>query len=197
MDRKEFWSLIEAARRRAIDDPTELAEELYKSLTTHEAKEIVSFQDHFDGCMDEAYTWDMWAAGYIAHGGCSDDMFEYFRAWVVSLGREVFTSAQNDVESLVTFFGRSTNPGEGYFCEEMLYAPARAYETVTGDAIPLRSHAEPQEPAGRQWKEESVDLQQRYPRLFTRFQYLFAGAPPGPSPTDQSMTKKPWWKFWR
>ncbi len=197
MDRKEFWSLIESARRRALDDPTELAEELYKSLTTHDREEIISFQDHLDECMDEAYTWDMWAAGYIAHGGCSDDMFMDFRAWVISMGREVFTSAQGNVESLVGWFGKSTDPDERYFCEELMYAPARAHEDMTGDPLPSRRRPAPQEPAGKKWSEEGDDLQRCYPKLFMRFQYLFTGTPPEPNPTDQRMTRKPWWKFWR
>jgi hypothetical protein len=31
--------------------------------------------------MDRSYRNDLWAAGYLINGGCSDDGFDYFRGW--------------------------------------------------------------------------------------------------------------------
>jgi hypothetical protein len=37
-----------------------------------EPAEIVSFQQHLLGRMQEAYRSDLWAVAYIVNGGCSD-----------------------------------------------------------------------------------------------------------------------------
>ena len=42
------------------------------------------FEAAFRRYLNEAYTWDLWGAADVIHGGCSDDGFEYFRRWLVS-----------------------------------------------------------------------------------------------------------------
>lgn len=42
----------------------------------------------------------LWAAGYLINDGCSDDGFEYFRAWLIAQGREVFERVVADPDAL-------------------------------------------------------------------------------------------------
>ncbi len=110
--------------------------------------------------MSIAYRWDLWAAAYIINGGCSDDGFEYFRAWLIAQGERVFHDALADPETLVD---RAEPDADA---EGMLYAAAAAYESRVGARLP-RGVAPPSNPAGEPWSEE--DLPRMYPRLWARF----------------------------
>ncbi|WP_436801411.1 DUF4240 domain-containing protein [Streptomyces griseorubiginosus] len=49
----------------------------------------------------EAFTWDLWAAADRIFGGwCSDDGFCCFGLWMVGLGRDAFSGAVADPDSL-------------------------------------------------------------------------------------------------
>ena len=57
------------------------------------------------------YTWDLWGVAYILKGGCSDDGFEYFRAWLIARGRDFVAQALADPEGL----GVAIDPGPGNY----------------------------------------------------------------------------------
>ena len=51
--------------------------------------------------MDLAYQYGLWtAANVMERGGCSDDGFMDFRAWLVAQGKEVYLAALADPDSL-------------------------------------------------------------------------------------------------
>jgi hypothetical protein len=54
-------------------------EALRTELRALSLDEIIAFEVAFRRYLNEAYTWDLWGAAYVIHGGCSDDGFEYFR----------------------------------------------------------------------------------------------------------------------
>src|SRR6185369_13592042 len=64
-------------------------------------EKIVGFRLRTDKLLYDSYNSEMWCAGYLMNGGCSDDGFEYFRLWVISRGREVYENAKADPDSLV------------------------------------------------------------------------------------------------
>jgi Protein of unknown function (DUF4240) len=114
--------------------------------------------------MDVLYTWDLWGVAYILNGGCSDDGFEYFRAWVLSRGRSATELARSDPEG----FGLSVSPDTGpdeMECEELMYAGGSAYKTLTGDFGPPRVTPLPAAPSGEEWEESIESLRSRFPRL--------------------------------
>ena len=59
-------------------------------LTGLTPQDVVSFELAFGHEVQRAYTWDLWGAAYVVHGGASDDGFVYFRHWLISKGRRVF-----------------------------------------------------------------------------------------------------------
>ncbi len=59
------------------------------------APEIKKFQKYFLEKMNELYSWDVWALVYIVCKGCGDDGFDYFCAWVISKGQEVFEAVRD------------------------------------------------------------------------------------------------------
>jgi hypothetical protein len=170
MDRSEFWKLIEEARAKSEGDCERLVELLQQRLQSLPAKKIIQFKSILDELLAESYTWELWAAGYLINGGCSDDGFDYFRAWLISQGEEIFTNALKDPETLADY--PAEFPGDAD-CEELMYAPVYAYKEKTGRDLfadmPRRSW--PREPTGKRWEEEEVESV--LPRLAARVQERF------------------------
>jgi len=79
--------------------------------------------------VDKAYIAELWDVAFIlASGwGCSDDGFEYFRAWLIGQGKDVYEKALSDPESLVDVveFGQETQ------WEVLLSVAIEAYELST------------------------------------------------------------------
>jgi hypothetical protein len=100
MTEAEFWDHIRASRRR---DPDAHAERLAARLANLPPENIVDFQAWWDRMLSEAYQRDLWAAAYYANGGCSDDGFDYFRAWLVLQGRETFEAVVADANNLADY----------------------------------------------------------------------------------------------
>jgi hypothetical protein len=86
MDETRFWVIIEAGGRKALTDPERQLAAVHKQLLKLSPEEIRAFHRLFDQKLAEAYTWDLWGAAYLINGGCSDDGFYYFRAWLISRG---------------------------------------------------------------------------------------------------------------
>jgi hypothetical protein len=167
MDEEEFWALVEWAisglgcSQMAYD-----VEERLKVLGPAAAQ---GFTDRFKEVMDRLYTWDLWGVAYIVRGGCSDDSFEYFRAWVVSLGREATERAVADPEGFG--LGIDLGPGREFDtdmdCEALLYAGPSAVQSFTGE-YPTRANAHPKEPTGPPWEEDDAGLRERFPLLMAK-----------------------------
>jgi hypothetical protein len=161
MDAATFWQLIEDSRENAGGDVDEQASELTDLLADLPPDEIVAFDRYFRELLAAAYRWDLWGAAYIINGGCSDDGFEYFRAWLIAQGERVYREALDDPESLVD----RAEP-DAIDAESMLYAAADAYKVETGRELPTPA-AGPSEPAGDRWTED--DLPARFPKLWAAF----------------------------
>jgi hypothetical protein len=82
MSADRFWQIIERAAQ-SDHDPDAHEEALRTALLELSLEEIISFELAFRRYLNDAYTWDLWGAAYVIHGGCSDDSFEYFRRWLL------------------------------------------------------------------------------------------------------------------
>src|SRR6266700_826061 len=118
MNEDDFWSLLEASKLIGQGDLSQQVELLQQKLEERSEREILDFDRLLDEQMSKSYTRDLWAAAYIINGGCSDDGFDYFRAWLVAQGREIFHQALNNPETLT----ESAEPGVE--SELLLYAAA-------------------------------------------------------------------------
>jgi hypothetical protein len=153
MDESVFWELIDGVKNSAtspLERPWQLTEELQKFSATA----IKQFEAIFQQKLAEAYRQDLWAIAYIALGGCSNDDFEYFLAWLVSEGKQVFEAALEDPESLA---GLDVQP---FKLEAMLYASLEAYDRRANKPLNVKRLI-PKQPAGRAWEE--ADLSVRFP----------------------------------
>src|SRR5438270_601527 len=98
MEEARFWSIVDSARQRAREmkrrpgqDFIDLHEQtLADALRPLPPADIIAFSERFWYYHATAYRWDLWAAAYWLHGGCSDDGFIDFRSCLVSLGKELF-----------------------------------------------------------------------------------------------------------
>lgn len=162
MTRDEFWELIEATRPTGMWAALH-AGTLELKLQTLPEDEIVSFERHFTALMAESYRWDLWGAAYIVNGGCSDDGFAYFRAWLISQGRRFFAKCLADPDAVAA---RADRDGENED-EEFMHAAAEAFREKTGRDLPAIGIVQPREPAGTRWHEN--ELPRLYPRTAKKF----------------------------
>ncbi|MGW4599772.1 DUF4240 domain-containing protein [Streptomyces sp. NPDC004457] len=133
MDTDTFWQLIDTAH--AADAP--LHEALTDLLAPRGEEHVLAFET----CMDQLDTaidrWDVWAAGYLIGGGCSDDSFMDFKAGLIGLGRawyERVVGCPDDLaEHPVVQRAAATGDQEALLYEELGSVGPNCYRRITGD----------------------------------------------------------------
>lgn len=164
MEWKQFWKIIEAAYRPSGPDHFEALKDELGRLKWFE---VVAFQARFDEATAAAYTLDLWGAAYLINGGCSDDGFRDFRAWLVGRGRHPFEAALKHPDSLADIL--DGDPVDGFGLD---VAALRVYEAKTGmsDFYERLDRAEkdlpPPPPEGDDWDfDDEAEVRKRFPRL--------------------------------
>ena len=161
MEEKDFWKIIGAASKKAKGVPEEIPDHVATALKRLDAREIIAFDEVMTRLLDEAYRWDLWGAAYLMCGGCADDGFEHFRAWLISRGEAAYRSALEDPDSLASLV--DPDGVAEYDCEELLYAASVAHEEKTGEDLPPSRGTRPKAPAGKRWSEDGVEA--AYPKI--------------------------------
>lgn len=184
MDDDEFWQLVESVRSSLNGqmDPygKAFAAALTQRLSTTSTQTVLDFQERFDRANGAIYRWDVWAAAYLIGGGCSDDSFSDFRAGVVSLGRDWYERVRANPDQLAEHPSvmRAASQGDdaALFAEAILYAPARAYEQISGDDHAFydarrdrRQSADEQEMGEDFDFDDQHEMRRRLPRLAELF----------------------------
>lgn len=163
MDETRFWAIIEWGGRKALANPERQLAAVHKQLLKLSPEEIKSFHRLFNQKMANAYTWDLWGAAYLINGGCSDDGFSYFGAWLISRGRAVYEAA---VENPDTLAGVTDPERDDYEFEDLWGASQIVYEELTGNEMPPVAFRWPSRPRGRRWDfEDDEQVSRRFPRL--------------------------------
>jgi hypothetical protein len=162
-----FWALVEGSAAKAADPKGQMLA-LRSALLPLSLREIEAFQTALDAKIAAANSWDLWGAGFVIHGGMSDDGFEYFRAWLVSRGRATYEAALADPDRLAELIPAGAEPleFEGFATvASSAWVESNGYRSVA--MPPVRRQAS--EPSGRPWREDAAELAKRYPRLWARF----------------------------
>jgi len=101
----EFWEIIQESLKGeanfSIPKQYQLLKSIFNSKTT---EELVGFYYYASELYRKAYTSELWAAVYIARGRYGDDSFHYFRCWLVTRGKEIYYTALNNPDSLISEF---------------------------------------------------------------------------------------------
>lgn len=169
MGEDQFWAIIEKAgavrKGRATRDEDELCEALSKELSRLDAGQVRAFADLLGQRLRDACTWDLWGAAYVMMGGCSDDMFVYFRSWLVAQGRATFEGALRNADSALAALNVE-EPDMECELESLTYAVDEVLEDQNeGDDEPPMVN-DKAEPTGTPFDEEDQDaLMERYPKL--------------------------------
>lgn len=166
MTEDEFWAIVDAVNTSCGGDSDAKEVFLKEQLDALDSEAVEAFDRHLDEKMATAYTWPLWGAAYIIHGGCSDDGFMDFRGCVIFLGREIHDAALANPDSLAALDDDTLLATEN---EGLLYVPSEVYKKKTG-ADPRRSESHPSEPTGEQWDEDDeASLSALCPQLWERF----------------------------
>jgi hypothetical protein len=176
MNEDQFWAIVQKAVDEAGDDEDEYLEVVMHELSKLSLKEMVGFRLRTDKLLYDSYTSEMWCAGYLMNGGCSDDGFEYFRLWVISRGRKVYEAALVNPDNLIDYIAEDAEVDFFEF-ELFWYAAIDAFEEATeadlydyidDDNFTTREGNYPNFEFN--WDEEDPESMKKLcPRLFERF----------------------------
>ena len=174
MERDQFWSLIAQTLPHQADQDRQLSA-FQQALAELSADEIEAFERAFQAEQFRSYTWNLWGAASVLHGGCSDDGFEYFQRWLISKGRKTFEAPVDQPDDLADLLG----PGDAEPCEfeEFATVAGKVWFEKTGinpwqdaDAeFPYTGAPPAPEPSGEMFDEDQVALAKQYPKLWARF----------------------------
>ncbi|MDM5153883.1 DUF4240 domain-containing protein [Bacillus sp. DX1.1] len=180
MNKEHFWQFI--AQMNKQEESTEW---LVDHLSTCSANEITDYEIHFQTALKESYTSSLWAAAYIIFGGCSDDLFDYFRGWLIAQGQEVFESVLQNHENLANLIPSYYEEEEIIpECEEMLNVALEAFSLKeTGDIewdddiwnkfdslLDEKGHDSSMPDIEFDWEQDDEEgLAKRFPKLWERF----------------------------
>jgi len=176
MDEEQFWAIVQTAVDEAGNDEDEYLEVAKRELSKLSLKEMIGLRLRTDTLLYDSYTSEMWCAGYLMNGGCSDDGFEYFRLWVISRGRKVYEAAMANPDNLIDYIG---DDDEMDFFEFELFwyvaleafeeaVDADLYDYIDDDNFKTREGNYPNFEFN--WEEDEPESMQKLcPRLFEKF----------------------------
>lgn len=171
MSLEKFWAVVATTTEHEHDAARQL-DALRFTLRKLSTDELLAYEAAFDQVMTDSYSWDLWGAAYVVHGGASDDGFEYFRCWLVSKGRRVFERVLAQPDSLADLLAANLQ-GVLEF-ESFAYVAREVWAEKTGKPAGEMPGAAAmlyigRNPTGKPFEEDEASLAKRYPKLFRRF----------------------------
>jgi hypothetical protein len=176
----DWWALVERARtavgdragdRNHADDP--LPDALTDELARLRPADIVDWEITFIRVTDSAYRQPLWHAAYLIEGGCGDDGFMDFRDGLILQGRDVFTRAVDDPDSLAdvpVVRAMAGEDGDGWLGFQTISTCGEtdSFHEAVDEA--LTTLTRPDEPAGPTWHWSDEDaFREHLPRLSAMF----------------------------
>ncbi|WP_171002392.1 DUF4240 domain-containing protein [Listeria newyorkensis] len=107
-----------------IDEYVEVLEKLLRKL---KPDDMVKWQLIFDEYLEVSKADRLWAAAYLLNDGASDDGFDYFRAWLISLGQDAFLAILEDPDCLGELLQGNVDDDFLAEFEEIMYISSDAY----------------------------------------------------------------------
>ncbi|MCL6275000.1 DUF4240 domain-containing protein [Muricauda sp. 2012CJ35-5] len=131
LNEEVFWNIVDLSLQKT-NNQDDQERFLIKEIQRLSPKEIIGFRLRTDKLLYDTYNSEMWCAGYIMNGGCSDDGFEYFRNWVISRGKDVYYSAKENPDTLISQYDESIDI---YDFESFWYVALEAFSQKTGKEL--------------------------------------------------------------
>jgi hypothetical protein len=163
MNEQKFWQVIESSLKKAQADQDLQLEEVIRQLERLKTDELIEFQRIFDQKLANAHSWPLWGAAYLINGGCSDDGFVYFCAWLISRGEKIYSAAIENPDSLSAV----VDPNNDDYEFEDLWGVARdVYGEKVEEEMPPTSGEWQTQPYGERWDFDDDDAtMKRLPSL--------------------------------
>lgn len=166
-----FWAIIEQTIAFEADTDRQ-TEALAEALRARPTDDVLAFSGAFERQLNAAYTWDLWGAGYVVHGGMSDDGFEYFRRWLISKGRTVFQRVLAAPDDLADILAPNSIGALEY--EEFAYVAGEVWTSRTNQSLDTFHERAGTtfhngDPSGEPFEQNAAYLAVRYPKLWRRF----------------------------
>ena len=132
MLREAFWDIIEAAKEDSQGNILVQVDLIKEQVVELSPDEICSFSRMFHSLYYQSYGMPLWDEVRRLAGSCSDDGFDYFRAWLIAQGEKVFSLVVAQPRKyLGEFFDLAVHE-----CEPLLYVADQAYQQKTGREMP-------------------------------------------------------------
>ncbi len=164
MPEEQFWQLIQTTFSQANGNYVDQQEVMRHILRNLEPKELMRFDNRFRELRGNAYDWNLWGAIYTIHGGCFEDSFCDFRAWVISQGKAFYYNTIQDPETLVELSPAVIDID----WEGMREIPGDVFREMTGQKLST-GFVENQVLKGEEWEEFTNDLKERFPKLWAKY----------------------------
>jgi hypothetical protein len=157
IDEKLFWQLIDDSRKNSTGK-SEFISNLKNQLEALKPKEIRNFDKLVTLKSNELHTFRNWALAYTFRQGSSEDEFDYFKAWVVSMGWNAFEIIKqfklNKISDLLFF--------EDPQFEKFMYLAEEVYEEKTFQLM-KPNKIKQKKITGKEWNEQNI--QKIYPEI--------------------------------
>lgn len=168
---EDFWNIIEKTNQQCDGDKDYQADLITEILSTRPIDDLFQFDRIINELHSKSYRSDWWGVAYLINGGCSDDGFDYFRLYVISLGRKIFDEALDNPETLSKYLNEN-NFGE-WGAETIHYSASYAYEQKNGgeDFNELANKNDGFQGLPEivlDWQEEDNSLEMKFPKLFKK-----------------------------
>jgi hypothetical protein len=157
-----FWHIVDAS---SDADQAAQTSKFRAALDKLSDQDLVDFIGLYWGLDSRLSAVRLWAAAYLMNGGCSDDGFTDFRAWLIAQGRMATERALADPDSLAEL---GVELDSASF-EDFGYVMYHSFRDRSGGAYPtFRSTEVSNDPTAPDWKfdfEDDEQMRQRLPRL--------------------------------
>jgi hypothetical protein len=131
LEEDKFWLIIDNSLKKSSNQD-EQEKILVEEIEQLSPKEMIGFRLRTDKLLYDTYNSEMWCAGYIMNGGCSDDGFEYFRCWLISRGKNTYYKTKSNTDYLVNEISEGS---EIYDFESFWYVALTAFKNKTGKEL--------------------------------------------------------------
>jgi hypothetical protein len=143
-------------------------------LQNRSVEDIVAFEHILQEMLAISYQTNLWGAAYLINGGCSDDGFDYFRAWLISKGKNIFQSALANPDDLSRYIHDDDFDFREYECEALLGVSSMAFEMKTGQSMDtfyekINRISSPEIQMDWDFDDEN-ELKKRFPKLFKKLE---------------------------
>lgn len=160
-----FWELIEKSKQEANGSREKQTAILTDILVSFELKDIIEFEALYVQKQDEAYRLLLWEACEFITCGGGEQNFLNFRAWLISRGKDVFTKALENPDSLHEILDSESREDASF--ELFSYIAAEAYEVKTGGPPATFPVPDAGAPHGKAL-DATQSIQEAFPNLYSK-----------------------------